>query len=205
MNKLNINLGSGPDGVEGWINYDWGILAVLSKLGGLSRQVLKLSPKGKGYVRHWPRVVLHDLRRNIPLPNGSVKWVYSSNFIEHLEKEEARQLLRECRRVLATDGRIRLVVPDLKKVAKKYFEGGGADEFNREFFGFDKDRTSWPTRLFIRGHQWMYDEKTLRKLLEEAGFRKIETSSCRQSLMPDVDRLDLEVHQELGLYMEASR
>jgi hypothetical protein len=57
--------------------------------------------------------------------------------------------------------------------------------------------------MAIRGHQWMYDFDLLKILLEKCGFSKVIKSSYRKGNMPDIEKLDLDVHKELGLYMEA--
>jgi len=42
--------------------------------------------------------------------------------LEHLDREEAKLFLREALRVLKSGGIIRLVLPDLGKLIKEYFE-----------------------------------------------------------------------------------
>lgn len=203
--EVRINLGSGPDGIVGWINYDWGLLTFLGKFPLLRKILVWLGLLDKGYERKWEGVVLHDLRRGIPLQDNSVDWIYCSNFLEHLEKYETEKLLVECKRVLKSNGNMRLVVPDISKVIANYGKSGNADEFCREFYGFDKDITSGMTKSAIRGHQWMYDFKSLSKLLKKVGFSKVIKSSYRKSSMSDVEILDLSIHQKLGLYIEASK
>ncbi|MBI2465049.1 methyltransferase domain-containing protein [Candidatus Shapirobacteria bacterium] len=203
--EVRINLGSGPDGVQGWINYDWGWLPFLAKIPLLRRLLVSLGILDKSYQRDWREVVLHDLRKGIPLMANSVDWIYSSNFLEHLEKYEAEELLKECLRVLKQNGKIRLVVPDLKKIMDKYLKNGDADVFCREFYGFDKDKNMGLGKSAIRGHQWMYDFENLSRLINKVGFTKIKNSAYRKSSMKDVDILDLPIHQELGLYIEASK
>jgi len=61
-----------------------------------------------------------DLRRGLPLPDGSCDVVYSSHAIEHFDRDGARRFLGECRRVLKPGGIIRLVVPDLEGVVRAY-------------------------------------------------------------------------------------
>lgn len=201
--EVRINLGSGPDGIKGWINYDWGLLPFFAKFP-LIRRVLVLSGiLDKSYERKWEGVVLHDLRKGIPERDNSVDWVYSSNFLEHLEKYETEVLLKECLRVLKIGGRIRLVVPDIRKVISNFAKTGDADVFCREFYGFDKDKKMGVSKSAIRGHQWMYDFESLKGLLKKVGFSMVEKSSYRKSNMSDVEVLDLPIHQELGLYIEA--
>jgi predicted SAM-dependent methyltransferase len=61
-----------------------------------------------------------DFRRGIPYPDNYFNVCYSSHVIEHLKKTEAKNLIGECWRVLKTNGVIRIVVPDLEKIARTY-------------------------------------------------------------------------------------
>lgn len=197
-----INLGSGPDGVFGWINYDWGVLPILSQMPFGLVIAVKFGILNKSYLRKWPKLKLWDLRWGIPLSNETVDWVYSSHFLEHLKKQEAEKLLNEIRRVLKRTGKLRLLLPDLNKIIIKYTQSGKAVDFCREFYGFDKDIIAgWG----VRGHEWMYDEKSAIKMLEDNGFKNIKVTKFRVSKMPDVKKLDLPVHRELGMYLEAEK
>lgn len=203
--EVNVNLGCGPDGLEGWVNIDWGWLPILSKLPLLRTFLIKIKLLNSNYDKHWPKIVLHDLRLGIPLESNSVDWIYNSNFIEHLDKYQVKKLLIDSWRVLKKTGQLRLVVPDLKKVVANYIKNKDADVFCREFYGFDKDKITGLIKIAIRGHQWMYDERSLLDLLKDVGFKNIKISSYRRSQMPGVDKLDLECHRQLGLYIEACK
>jgi len=203
MRKLN--LGSGPNSAGGWINYDWGLLPFLGKFG-LTKIFVKLGLLDKSYDWKWPEITLVDIKNELPDENESVNFIYCSHVLEHFEKEEARDILKECRRVLKDKGIIRIVLPDLNKIIKNYTN---AEQFNREFFGFDKDLyvgfLGKIKRLFIRGHQWMYDEKSAKDLLKDAGFNEIKICGFRKGKVPDLDKLDLEQHQKLSVYYEAKK
>lgn len=67
-------------------------------------------------------VVAHDLRRGIPLPDGSADAVYQSHLLEHLSRCESEFILRECLRVLRPGGVVRVVVPDLEGICRVYLE-----------------------------------------------------------------------------------
>lgn len=201
MKKLN--LGSGPNSARGWINYDWGLLPFLGKFG-LTKIFVKLGLLDKSYDWKWPEITLVDIKDELPDENESVNFIYCSHVLEHFEKEEARDILIECRRVLKDKGIIRIVLPDLNKIIKNYTN---AEQFNREFFGFDKDLyvgfLGKIKKLFIRGHQWMYDVASAKKLLKEAGFKEIKRCSFRRGEVPDLKKLDLKQHQKISLYLEA--
>jgi len=159
------------------------------------------------YRAVWPKYQLVDIRKRLPLGDRSVEWVYCSHVLEHLEYWQAIGVLREVNRVLKKGGRVRVVLPDLAKMLEKYQTDGDADVFNRDFFGFEKDKKTSLVgtilRRFIRPHQWIYDKKTAENLLKSAGFEKVEFSEYRKSKMPDVDRLDVNEHKTLSVYLEA--
>lgn len=86
---------------------------------------------GCGARRHpdWTNVDLHpsgadvmaaDLRRPLPFPAASFSAAYAAHVLEHMTPAEAGDLLRECRRVLRPAGIVRVVVPDLERIARDY-------------------------------------------------------------------------------------
>jgi predicted SAM-dependent methyltransferase len=91
-----LNLGCGNRYHPSWVNVD-------------------IHPTG-------PSVVVHDLERGIPFPDNSFSAVYHSHLLEHLPKADAPGFLRECLRVLQPGGILRVVVPDLEKIARLYLE-----------------------------------------------------------------------------------
>lgn len=203
MRKLN--LGSGPNSARGWINYDWGILPIMGKIG-LTTTLVKLGLLDKSYDWKWPAISLVNIKNDLPDEDESVDYIYCSHVLEHFEKEEAINILKECQRVLKDRGVIRIVLPDLSKIIKIY---NGAEQFNRDFFGFDKDQyvgfLDKLKRLFIRGHQWMYDINSARELLVESGFKNIKLCLFRKGEVPNLDSLDLKIHQKLSMYYEAKK
>jgi len=198
-----INLGSGPASYTGWTNYDWGLLPILGKYR-LTSILIRLGLLPKDYDLKWPKIELVDIRKGLPDEDNSIDYIYCSNVLEHFEKYEAINILKECKRILNNSGLIRIVLPDLKKIISKY---KSADSFNREYFGYDKDLyfgiIGRIKKNFIRGHQWMYDPESAKDLLKKAGFKNIKLLSFRKGRCPDINKLDLEMHKKLGLYIEA--
>ena len=195
-----LNLGCGPSGVNGWINFDWGMLPLMAKFEPVLKLLVKFGWLNENYLVKWPKFKLVDIRKRLPLDDKSVDFIYCSHVLEHFEKWETEMILKECQRVLKKSGMMRIVLPDLDKLVSKY-KVGGAEKFCREFYGFDKDVKNWQ-KIFIRGHQWMYDRATFVDLLKKTGFKKIELSERLKSKMPDVEKLDLAIHQELSAYYE---
>lgn len=65
-------------------------------------------------------VQLHNVRDGLPFPGGTFDVVYHSHLLEHLPKEQALPFCRECHRVLKSGGVVRVVAPDLERIAKLY-------------------------------------------------------------------------------------
>lgn len=69
-----------------------------------------------------PEVIVADLRTGIPFADGAFQAVYHSHVLEHFSKDGASAFLAECRRVLASGGILRVVVPDLERIARLYLD-----------------------------------------------------------------------------------
>jgi predicted SAM-dependent methyltransferase len=93
-NPIMLNIGCGATHHPDWINLD------VSSLD--------------------PAVLPVDINNGLPFPSGSTTICYSSHLLEHLDEDEARHFLDECKRVLKCGGTIRLAVPDLERIAREY-------------------------------------------------------------------------------------
>lgn len=208
---IKLNLGSGPSGLDGWVNFDSGVLPLLSKMPWLRRVFVNLGVLPAGYDTPWPKVRLVDIRKRLPLENESVKSIYCSHVLEHLERWQALHVLRECHRVLIPGGVVRIVVPDLAIVCKRYLAGEDerpAHNACRILWGHPKDIepagiVSRVSRFFIRPHEWCYDHDEMERSLREAGFIEVHRCGFREGRVEDLDRLDLDGHKFLSLYAEA--
>ena len=182
---LKLNLGCGAHVLEGWVNVD--------------------------AVRRPGVDLAQDLRRPLPLDDGSASLVFSHHVLEHLHyPDEALALLRECRRVLEPDGWLRVVVPDLDFYARSYTDGPEGHARLREMVGVTAplDTPAEALNQGLRlgeGHLFAYDAETLAGLLRLAGFSRVERSAFRQSgLGPELARDREQPWFQLeSLYMEA--
>lgn len=66
------------------------------------------------------KVKAYNLLKGIPLKSSSADVVYNSCMLEHLNRQQANAFIRECYRVLKSNGIIRIVVPDLENICKEY-------------------------------------------------------------------------------------
>lgn len=225
--STKVNIGSGPDGLSDWENLDWGMLAFLGKVPLLQKGFVFLGLLPASYIKKWPHnLKLHDCRKKLPFENNSVDFLYTSHFVEHLKRYEAVDFLKDCFRILKPGGVLRICVPDMEEISKKYLskdisfflkledQSDGknsslsiADLFVKSFYGYDiylkpsffgKIRSN-----FIRGHFWMYDYQSLKTILRETGFFDIQRLRSARGKTPDIKNLD--IHKEGSLFIEARK
>ncbi len=211
MQKFKLNIGCGLTAPLGWVNIDNSLNARLAKWPGLRKilAVLHIISFDKANIR-WPKDIhIYDVRRDLPFPNNSVEIIYCSHFLEHLSKQEAKLFLKECHRVLDTNGIIRIIVPDLFSYAEQYVKKAKqikqeiltgelpAEKFLNDLIIFEKG--SLNENILIRFykkicnkdiHKWMYDEYSLIILLKKFGFSNIQRKEYYESLIEDIGKLD---------------
>jgi SAM-dependent methyltransferase len=116
-----LNLASGSQAHPDWTNVDYFPARVrynVPVVGPVMRRVYE----GRGHyvAPSGARVLIADLRKGVPFPDASFDVVYHSNFLEHLDRPDARRFLLECRRLLRPGGLMRAVVPDLEERSRAY-------------------------------------------------------------------------------------
>jgi predicted SAM-dependent methyltransferase len=208
-----INLGSWAHAPEDWINIDGSWNAWLSQRPRLRRAAEKVGvlPDWASDTE-WPEnILVHDLRKPLPFPDGYAGAIYGSHVLEHLYLVEAEALLRECRRVLRAGGVLRLVVPDLGAAVEEYASGGDADSLNERLGLRDRQPPSGNPayRMYsalkdFHSHKWMYDEASLSSRLEAAGFEDVRRMGYLESRIDGIEAVELRhrVIDEHGICIE---
>lgn len=74
------------------------------------------------YLSNHPSVKQGNLLEKLPFINNSVDVIYSSHFLEHIPPRKVPLFLQECYRILKSNGKIRLVLPDLENLCKEYIQ-----------------------------------------------------------------------------------
>lgn len=107
---------------------------------------------------------------------GTVEFIYSRHMLEHLDPNDARDTLRHWCDLLASDGLVNIVVPDIEFHARQLL---GLSSSNQEKFGDQQQHAFagfWGWRDESRGgsredaHKWGYTQESLFSELEQAGF-----------------------------------
>lgn len=208
---IRLNLGCGLMTPEGWVNVDGSWNAKLAKHPILRRGLAKVGLLSTDHLNvPWnSKVLIHDIRRPLPFPDGSATAVYASHVLEHLYVEEGQRLIRESFRVLSDGGILRVVVPDLRAIVQEYInqkpcvevstdqETRPADRFNqRLLMRWPSPRTSgFLYRLYsawqdFHSHKWMYDLDSLTHLFRTSGFVEVGDRNCHESRIEDVQLVE---------------
>ena len=134
---------------------------------------------------------------DVPLEDCSCETIFNSHMFEHIPHIKLESILVEFNRVLEKDGILRILTPDLKKIAKAYVEtdeeffkkAKEEDESLRTDLGFGgmfmnfvvspgQDTVLMNRQLteFISGyaHVYLYDFEMLETLLKRCGFYSIQ-------------------------------
>ncbi len=143
----------------------------------------------------------YDLRFGLPFQDNSMDLIYAEHVLEHFDIQDLLQLLRECVRVLKPEGKVSIVVPDVKI----YIDGYNKQEsFDREYFcRFDfglpyKSKIDFLNYIFYMGghHKYMFDAQNMLALLTLCGFSKVFQRAFDEQL----DKAD---RQYESIYFEA--
>ena len=116
----------------------------------------------------------HDIRSLPMFDDESAELIYACHVFEYFNAEEAKDVLAEWRRILSTDGVLRLAVPDFWKLAQVYALTHDLTKITGPLYGqwqISLDKTVY--------HRTVYDGKTLTSLLIEAGFRMVRSWDWR--------------------------
>jgi predicted SAM-dependent methyltransferase len=181
--QVKLHLGCGSNVFPGWTNVD-------------------MNRKGDLTV---------DFREGLPFRGESVRLIFSEHTLEHLYREhDAPHLLGECFRCLEPGGLMRIVVPDTAAFIAYYagtLEPEAAADIQRSHARFHGTRMDAVNSGFRWKHQhlYMYDEETLRRLLEEIGFVDIQHREFRSSAVDEMSHVDDQRRRFGSLYMEARK
>lgn len=215
---IKLNLGCGSIRPDTWINTDSSINSLIQKVPGV----------GKIIARNFSTVSYNksncsymNVNKKWAFKNDSVSVVYASHLLEHLHKRRARFFLGESYRVLKKGGVIRIVVPDLHRLARTYVENyhkagaQAADDF-LYCINLHKESQYSPQEHSLRKlmnlfqdyphqHKYMYDKYTLKLMFEEHPFKDIRECSYGESVHLHELIKDVEYSKEgvPAIYLEA--
>lgn len=159
-----LHVGAGQAWLPGWLNSDY---------SPFNREVIYL-----------------DATERLPFPDASFHYVFSEHMLEHIPYAKGEFFLAECKRILCPGGKVRVSTPNLARFASMYCSPERQE--HKQYIEWALRLNSLPQRArhecfvlnnFVRswGHQFIYDEETLKALLESLGFCEVTEVSLGQS------------------------
>ena len=213
LTRINVGCGSTP--TDGWLNFDNSPLCRLSFWPGLLRLLAPhLGDHRKALLDGilCGRIRYANAVSRIPLPDQSVRIVYTSHMLDQLPLNRAPRFLQEVMRVLEPGGYLRIAVVDLRLLAEEYLAGviEGYRFVERTMLAANARETSL-TRLkhFALGprgyRRWIYDGPMLIGLLQKLGFINAISVSPGETSIPDPGGLRLDERVGETVYVEARK
>jgi SAM-dependent methyltransferase len=231
-----LNLGCGTRTSAHTVDIDWSIYQRLkaNPVGRAVMPALLSAERRDKFLRMDDNIIVHDLRKGIPVAEQSADAVYHSHVLEHIDREAVPKFFGDISRVLRPGGVHRIVVPDLERYARAYLASleSGVDDHDqrlrhdttvaamisqmvrREAFGTSQQphlRRRLENVLLgdarRRGetHMWMWDRVNLRAALESAGFIAVTVVNYRSSQIPGWEHIGLDVADDrVGEYKPGS-
>jgi predicted SAM-dependent methyltransferase len=198
-----LQIGCGGNILRGWLNSDRNPVRSMGVYFANQRE----SHPSKRILLHPLRdIIFVDATRQLPFRNIVIDYVFSEHMIEHIGYQEALGLLREIFRVLKPGGKVRIATPDLRFLIDLY--STDKTELQRRYLAWameeflagmalapdPSDTDTFIINNFVRnwGHQFIYDQKTLRNALQSCGFRDV--TRCEPGESNDENLRCLESH-----------
>lgn len=218
IEKVRLNLGCGSVRPQGWINTDSSLNANLQKLPLVGKGIAKLFNPVE-YADDNVRYM--NLNKQWPFTSDSVDIVYASHLFEHLNVRAASLFVKEAYRCLKPGGVIRIVVPDLYQIAKKYIL-----EYESDSASYDPTTfIMWAINMHREGqygnigllkkiilewqgyphqHKFMYDSKSLR-LRFSIFVEPLLLSYSISKYIPEIADVEGTKESYLSVYLEAKK
>jgi predicted SAM-dependent methyltransferase len=143
-----------------------------------------------------------DITKGLYQWSFSVDYVYSEHFIEHVTFDQAAYIIKECHRVLRKGGVLRISTPDLDRLVEKYQN----DWKNQLWLGHDDYQFIETRGMMINhsfrgwGHQYLFNEEDLRRLMEKVGFTNVKR--CETGRSEHEELRGVESREEVSLILE---
>lgn len=171
IRKLHIGCQANP--IPNWLNVD-------------------LEPLERG-------IVIMDATKPFCFKNETFDYIFTEHMIEHVNFEEASNMLSECFRVMKTGGKVRISTPSLVFLMDLY--ANPEKDIHARYIAFsgryfdNQDIPLIPSVIvnnFFRdwGHKFIHDSESLKILLLKNGFKNITFCEVGNSNTPELANLE---------------
>jgi putative methyltransferase len=163
--KCCISLGAGKEVPEGWIGFD--------------------------RYKSGKNIFSVNMLFDFPVKTDVVDAILAEHILEHFFWDDLEYILQECFRVMKNGGKIRIVSPDAKNIARLIQLGIEAEkdydvQIDSDIHHWNKDGMRWVRTINQLTHQWgehkcVLTSEMLKCLMEKIGFQEITILSVKKS------------------------
>lgn len=130
----------------------------------------------------------HDIRSLPMFADNSADLIYTSHSFEYFDRAEGEKVLKEWCRILKHGGVLRIAVPDFEAIVKvylKYNKDLGHKGILGPLYGKMPIKEKGKDKIIY--HKTAYDFKSLKKVLQSAGFKNIHRYNWKKTIHKDYD------------------
>lgn len=138
------------------------------------------------FRNHGEDFLIYAPNQGIPFPDNTFDVVYHSHFMEKLTRDEGKNIIEECFRVLRPGGLMRIITLDFESLAANYIHM--LQELRagkKSTTHYEQEYTRFITQIVKQKENeslaWIYDEITTKKLILDTGFSSALRSAIGQS------------------------
>jgi SAM-dependent methyltransferase len=196
--KKLIHVGCGLTVGRSWENFDSSPSLRVRRFFVLGRLTRSLTPEFPAEVRYG------NIAATLLCAPETADAVFASHVLEHLSRTDARRALSHIYAMLKPAGVFRLIVPDLESRVRQYLSNldrGDMDSADWFLENTQLGRTSRGRGLRARAretfgaeaHLWMYDARSMERVLGLAGFvgiRRCQFGDSATAEFAEVERRD---------------
>lgn len=128
---------------------------------------------------------------DFPVKSDSIDAILAEHILEHFCWDDLEYILKECYRVMKNGGKIRIVSPDAKNIARLIQLGPEAEtdydvQIDSDIHRWNEDGMRWIRTINQITHQWgehkcVLTPEMMKCLLEYIGFQEVTILSVKKS------------------------
>lgn len=160
-----ISLGSGKEIPENWIGFD--------------------------RYKSGKNVFSVNMLFDFPIASNYIDAILAEHILEHFFWDDLEHILRECLRVMKNGGKLRIISPNAKNIARLILLGAEAENdydvhIDSDIHRWNQDGMRWIRTINQITHQWgehkcVLTPEMMKCLLVEIGFQEVTILSVKKS------------------------
>lgn len=127
-----------------------------------------------------------DISKPLPFPDGSASHIFAEHVVEHISHQQAWLFFEECRRVLASNGVLRIAIPDVARMERSM-----TDEYRKAVSEGGHGNNPIRAAIFNHGHMAAWTQELLQTILNAVGFK---TNTALPGLSRHPELIGIEQH-----------